>query len=82
MTMLDSTLAYFLKGLKIRSKDLTADEALKAAAELKQFFAVELHYKGNPIRLIVAASSIPEGLQLTAGNKTREPVASPSVAAQ
>ena len=70
--MLDSTLAFFLRGMKLRSKELKSDEALKAAAELQHFFAVELNYKGTPIRLIVASSAVPDGFELNSRNETRD----------
>lgn len=70
--MMDSMLGYFLRGLKLRSRELKADEALKAAAELSHFFAVELHYKGTPVRLIVASSAAPDGLELNPRSETRE----------
>ncbi len=70
--MLDSTLAFFLRGMKLRSRELKSGEALKAAAELSHFFAVELNYKGTPVRLIVASSAAPDGLELNPRSETRE----------
>jgi len=69
MTLLDSTLAYFFRSFKLRHKELPADQAIKAAVEMKVFFAVELYFKGSPIRLIVAASQIPPDLQQLAGSR-------------
>lgn len=59
MSMLDSTFDLLLKSFKVRSKELPADEALRFAGELKRFFAVELIYKKQPVRLIVATSNVP-----------------------
>jgi len=70
--MMDATLAFFTKGLKLRSCELKQDVALVEAAKLGHFFAVELNYKGTPIRLIVAASSVPDGLALVSRDPTRE----------
>lgn len=77
MTMLDSSLSFFLKSFKLRSRELKRDEAITAAGDLSRFFAVELHYKGKPIRLIIAASAVPD--ELNPGSETRELAASPSV---
>jgi hypothetical protein len=79
VTMLDSTLDFFLRSFRLRNKELKREEALAAAADLTRFFAVELQYKGSPIRLIVAASAVPEDFQLNPRNETRELPASPSV---
>ncbi len=80
--MLDSTLDFFLRSFRLRSRELKRDEAMAAAADLTRFFAVELHYKGSPIRLIVAASAVPEDFQLNPRSETRELAASPSVVEQ
>lgn len=77
MTMLDSSLSFFLKSFRLRSRELTLNEATAAAGGLSRFFAVELHYKGKPIRLIIAASDVPD--ELNPRTETRELAASPSV---
>lgn len=59
MSMLDSTFDLLLKSFKVRSKELPATEALRFAGQLTRFFAVELIYKKQPVRLIVAASNVP-----------------------
>lgn len=59
MSMLDSTFDLLLKNFKVRSKELPAAEALRLAGDLKRFFAVELVYKKQPVRLIVATSAVP-----------------------
>lgn len=77
--MLDSTLSFFLRGLRLRSRELKPDEALKAAAELPHFFAVELLYKGVPIRLIVASSAAPDGFELKPRAETPAVTAPPEL---
>lgn len=83
MSMLDSTLAFFVRGLKLRSRELKLAEALEAAADLSHFFAVEINYKGTPIRLIVASSAAPDGFALNPRSETRGELGSaPSVVEQ
>lgn len=77
--MIDSTLGFFLRSFRIRTRELKRDVALTAAGDLAKFFAVELQYKGNPVRLIVAASTLPEDFPLNSRTETRELAASPSV---
>ncbi len=62
MSVMDSTLALFLRSFNIRSKELSQTDALKYAADLPRFFAIELNYKGTPVRMIVAASTVPDGM--------------------
>lgn len=62
MSMLDQTLEFFMRQFKVKTKELPAEYALARASELGRFFAVELHYKNQPIRLIVAASQLPDEL--------------------
>jgi hypothetical protein len=76
--MMEPMLSYLVKSFKLRSRELTVDEAVKAAAGMQQFHAVELHYKGNPVRLIVASSTpMPEKL-FDSLNEKRAIAGSPS----
>ena len=65
-TMLDATFDFLLKSFKVRSTELAAADALKHAAELRRYFAVELTYKGELVRLIVAASNVTREFSKTA----------------
>ena len=56
MNMLDQTFDLLLRSLKVRHKALSREKALQAAAEFSHWFAVELIYKGQPVRLILATS--------------------------
>ena len=71
---MEPMLAYFMKSFKLRTKQITIEEAVKAAAGMAEFHAVELHYKGQPIRLIVASTASFESL-----NQKRPELESPSV---
>lgn len=68
-SILDSTLQFFIHTLNLRSKILDRDSALKHAADLKEFVAIEITYKGQPIRMIAALSSMPTGFLKSADTK-------------
>lgn len=63
MSSLDSMYEFLMKAFKVQSKELTAEDAMREAGKLPRFFAVQLNYKGTPVRLIVAASTVPRDLQ-------------------
>jgi hypothetical protein len=56
MNVLDSTFDLLLRSLKVRHKALSREKALQAAGEFSHWFAVELIYKNQPVRLILATS--------------------------
>jgi hypothetical protein len=64
-----------MKALKIRSLEISREKALAYAGDLKKFYAVELTYKNTPVRLIVAANSVPYDLAVTRAIGSSETVA-------
>jgi hypothetical protein len=62
MTMMDQTFDYFVKAFRLKTKELTRVEALSLGADLQRFFAVEMSYKGRPVRMIVCATGVPGDL--------------------
>ena len=58
MNMLDQTFDLLLRSLKVRHKTISREKALQAAGEFSHWFAVELIYKGQPVRLILATSQV------------------------
>ena len=62
MNVMDAMLESFLKGLGVRNKEISREDALAHVGELKRFFVCDLTYKSTPVRLIIAASSVPRGL--------------------
>lgn len=65
MNVLDNTLDFFVRSFKVKSKELSREDAMRLGGELGRFFAVELVYRGAPVRLIVCASAVPVMLEST-----------------
>jgi hypothetical protein len=59
---MDTMLESFLKSLSVRHKEITRADAVAHVGELTRFFVLDLTYKNTPVRLILAASTVPRGL--------------------
>lgn len=59
MSGTDTMLEFLMKSLKVQSKEIALAVATQEASKLSRFFALQLDYKGTPVRLIVAASDVP-----------------------
>lgn len=66
----DTMLDLLLKSFKVQHRELDRDRALKAAENFPRWFAVELTYQNKPVRLIVAAQSLPAELSPAAPGAT------------
>jgi hypothetical protein len=65
----DSMFDLLLRSFRVRSKALTRDQAQKATEHFSQcqWFAVELTYKNQPVRLVIATDRVPDEFKLTSG---------------
>lgn len=66
-------LDFLMRSFRMQHKEVTRETALKAAGELAKFFAIELTYQGRPIRIVIAASEVPENLAVLSGEQKSLP---------